>query len=223
MSTSGAGVYGSSSSNYGIHANAPANHGVYASALYYGVYGQTTASSYGGVLGYSQNGSYYGISGYANYYSFYGNGNASITNGTWGTSDIRFKEIVDDNPFAIGGPYDRSALDIVSSIPVRAYRLKGPMADTSINGLDQFGWIAQEVEAVLPLAVTETPIPPNDIKTRAWIAGVPVPEKDSAEEEALVARDDLRYKSLNKDYLIAALWGAVQELKAEIDILKGGA
>lgn len=231
-SSTGVGVFGQSASNYGVYGLSTNsnggyfvstnNHGIIVNGLYYAVYAQTTASSYGGVLGYSQNGSYYGISGYANYYSFYGNGNASITNGTWGTSDIRFKEIVDDNPFAIGGPYDRSALDIISSIPVRAYRLKGPMADTSINGLDQFGWIAQEVEAVLPLAVTETPIPPNDIKTRAWIAGVPVPEKDSAEEEALVARDDLRYKSLNKDYLIAALWGAVQELKAEIDILKGG-
>jgi hypothetical protein len=182
------------------------------------------SANIGAIIGFCNATTYYGINGYmsgANAYSFYGNGPAFLVTGTWGTSDARFKEISDDNPFGPGGPYDKPACDIVEAIPVRAYKFLGPMADASINGVDQFGFIAQEVEPVLPLAVTEVIPPRHDMAMRAWLAGVAEPEADSLAAAALEARTDLSFKGLNKDYLIATLWGAVQELTARVKALEG--
>jgi hypothetical protein len=156
-------------------------------------------------------------------YSFYGNIGALLAAGAWGTSDARFKQVHEHNPFAKEGFLTTPALDVVEAIPVRGYTLLGPMAGPMVNpnGDEQFGFIAQEVEAVLPVAVHDAVPPKTDMEWRAWLAGVPVPEAKSKEADALGERDDITFKAMNSDYLIATLWQAVQELSARVKQLEG--
>jgi hypothetical protein len=215
VASSGLSVHATSSGNIAVYAVTTAN----AAAVYgessqnYGVDGRTTNASAGGVIGFAANTAIYGICGYANTYSFYGSTTAFLASGSWATSDERFKDVQEHSPFT------KPALDIVRALPVLAFRIKGPWAATSVNGVDQFGWIAQQVEKEIPIAVSDLPVPPNDLAQRAFLKGVSVPEAGTAEADALAA-EQMTFKGLNEKYLVATLWAAVQELSAKVEQLE---
>lgn len=215
VATSGVGVHATSNGSiavYGVNTggNAAGVYGV--SVANYGVDGRTGNFSSGGVIGFSSLTSVYGILGYGNY-SIYGSTSAILATGAWLVSDVRFKQVKDESPFT------KPALDIVNALPIRAYRLMGPLAAGSLNGPDQFGWIAQEVEQEIPVAVSEIIIPPGDLAQRAFLKGVDTPEPGTPEAAAL-AEGDVTFKGLNEKYLVATLWAAVQELSAKVERLE---
>jgi hypothetical protein len=111
---------------------------------------------------------------------------------SWATSsDARLKEEIE--------PADvRRCLEVVESIPLKHYRWKASLsARQSDNGLldnSQLGWIAQDVETVLPKSVS----------CRA--------------REGL---DDCR--DLNSDQIISNMWGALQCLVSDVEELLAGA
>lgn len=101
---------------------------------------------------------------------------------TWTTSsDARLKQAIQ--------PADVSAcLQVVESVPLRHYRwLDEVYTGDQVNDRSQLGWIAQEVQPVLPGSVTTAPVHLNK-----------VPGEDCLQ--------------LNTDQLIASMYGALQRL-----------
>lgn len=150
-SSSGIGVQGYSATGAAGHfISGGANYGGYGqSAGSYGFYGRTLSSSYGGVLGYNHDASIYGILGHATVYSLYGNGQVyaggNITSAGsmyavayYHTSDAALKHNVETYT---GG---------LATIE----RLRGVRFDWRKSGKPSVGVIAQEVEKVLPSAVS---------------------------------------------------------------------
>jgi hypothetical protein len=154
-----------------------------------------------GLIGRTAVANIYGISGYYTdtglSYSFYGNNSAYLASGVWATSDGRFKDVT--------GDFDRGqALAAVNAIPVKAYRAKSPAAQMYIYGQGGpalfHGWLAQDVERIIPVAVRDVAVPKDD---RAVVKG------DSV-------------KAINDRYMLAMLWAAVQQLSVEVSELKAG-
>jgi len=150
------------------------------------------SNGYGGVIGLSYNTNVYGICGYYNtgasgtQFAFYGNGNAFIS-GTWQTSDARAKSNVTDLD-----PAD--ALAKVRALNVRSYNKLG------MDRLER-GWLAQDIETLIPEAVMDVTIPAHDDETRAQIGGDTI-------------------KATNNTTLLATLWAAVQHQAALIETLQ---
>ena len=162
----------------------------------------------------STNTTYYGITGFYSgaYYSFYGNIGAYITSGVWAASDARLKTVT--------GNYDSAAaLAAVNALLVKEYAPSSPAAREMLNsradGDDiKYGWIAQEVEQVLPIAVRDIEVPAVDRVQRAALRRVPVPELDSVEAKSL-GEENVIIKAINDRYMLATLWSAVQQLSAD--------
>jgi len=148
-------------------------------------------SGAGGTIGYCSNPAYYGITGYQTVagvaYSFYGNGNA-YNSSAWTTSDGRLK-----SNLAALDPVD--ALSKVRAINVLSYTKQGA-AKT------ERGWLAQDVEALIPEAVLDVEIPQGDTETRAALGG------------------GNTVKATNDRTMLATLWAAVQQQAAIIEALQ---
>jgi hypothetical protein len=171
------------------------------------------------IIGFLGNTSYYGIVGYSTNpgYSFYGNVGAYLAGGSWATSDKQFK--------VVSGTLDgNDALDTVLAIPVVAYTPKSPAARLAL-GLtendpeERFGFLAQDIEPLIPIAIHEVTPPAHDLTLRALLAGVDVPEEDTEEAIAL-GEQPLTFKAMNDKYLLATLWSAVQTLTARVQELE---
>jgi hypothetical protein len=136
-------IYGSSTSAYGVYGEANGN---------YGVYGRSMAYGFGGVLGYDHTLSYYGIvglNGASGAWAFYRAGSAYVS-GTYQGSDRRLKNQI--TPLT-------SALNLVNQLqPVSFEWKKNSEQHNSIQGKD-YGFIAQDVEKILPEVVREISSP----------------------------------------------------------------
>jgi len=106
---------------------------------------------------------------------------------TWTvSSDERVKEDIEDADIDI-------CYDNVKNLKLKYFKWKDEFIDDhSIEDRHKLGWIAQEVETVLPKAVTTTN---ND--------------KDEIED----------FKSLNSDQIIACMYGAIQKLIEKVESL----
>jgi hypothetical protein len=181
------------------------------------------------IVGFTQTTTLYGLVGHQNaaatWYSFYGNVGAFLAAGVWAVSDGRLKEVSRNvDPSA--------ALAAVNAIAVKNFTLKTPAARAMFHHGNReineplYGWIAQEIEPLIPIAVTDVRPPDHDIGIRAAIKGVQEPEPDSDEAKALGA-EDITLKTINDRYMLTTLWAAVQQLsmqndalRAELDVIK---
>jgi hypothetical protein len=132
-------------------------------------------------------------------YSFWGNNSAFLAAGTWATSDGNLK--------AVTGNLDPAqALTAVNAIAVKQYRGISPEAYEFLYGIEGdealYGWIAQEVEQILPIAVRDVLLPKDDARSREAVGG------DSV-------------KAINDRYMLTMLWAAVQALSARVAELEG--
>jgi hypothetical protein len=191
---------------------------------------RSSATNFSAVIGWAQATTHYGSCGKdaaGTKYSFYGSTGAFIAAGTWATSDGRLKSVSREvDPIA--------ALAAVNALTVKEFTPASPAARSSFFGTEDvvsdtlYGWNAQEVELVIPIAVRDIPLSPDDRVLRSALKSVPMPELDSKEAEALGA-EDLSIKAINDRYMLTTLWTAVQrlsvqndELRAEVDLLKTG-
>jgi hypothetical protein len=104
---------------------------------------------------------------------------------TWTvSSDERVKEDVEDADIDL-------CYDNVKNLKLKYFKWKDDFIDShTIEDKHKLGWIAQEVETVLPKAVT------------------------TAKNETLVIDD---FKSLNSDQIIACMYGAIQKLIEKVE------
>jgi hypothetical protein len=123
-----------------------------------------------------------GVSGVANVLYIYGNGNVQNTNNSYGgISDVKLKEnIVDASP----------KLADLMQVKVRNYNLIG-------STTKQIGVVAQELEAIFPAMVDESP--------------------DRDEDNNVL---ETTTKSVKYSVFVPMLIKAIQELKAEFDAYK---
>ncbi|MGE0512883.1 MAG: tail fiber domain-containing protein [Hyphomicrobiaceae bacterium] len=147
----GATVYGyNTGANYGMRAYSAASHALYAEAATngYGLYGRAgSTTGYAGVMGYSNGSTYYGTLGGNNGYGIYCYGNYCGGNVAWSpASDARLKEHVS----TLG---DAQGLDLIAKLRPVTFHWKDSNLDKA-RGL-QYGFIAQEVEKVIPEVVVK--------------------------------------------------------------------
>lgn len=160
-------------------------------------------SAYAAVLGYTADTNYYGmlgryVSGVAAY-SFYGIGTA-FNSTAWTVSDARAKENIEHCDCATAHAH-------VKAIRVHSYQKKTLSDD--IPAQAEIGWLAQDIEALIPQAVFDHPIPEIDTGTRA-----------------MVGSDTI--KGTNDRTMLATLWAAfqhqaelVEALQAKVAALEG--
>ena len=174
--------------------NYPVSGGYNIQSMGYGAIGS------GAIIGYTNGSTAYGIVGYWNgasqWFSFFGNSGAFLSSGSWSTSDGRLKNVSMD--------VDRkAALGIVNQIAIREFKPKGKVARAMFNNGDEYndrtlhGWIAQDVERLLPTAVVDVYIPEHDKETRDAVGGASL-------------------KAINDRYMLTTLWAAVQALSARV-------
>jgi hypothetical protein len=215
----------SAANNFDAGTSQPTFHGVL-----------STGSNEGAALfGFATGGTMFGavgayLSGTA--YSFYGNTGAFLSAGTWATSDGTLKDVT-------GAVDPAKALAAVNSLPVREYTPKSAQAGRTLYGEDApetlYGWIAQDVEKILPIAVRDVGVPGDDFATRAMLRDCAAPAKaenpaDRTPEEKSFREAPVSIKAINDRYMLTTLWAAVQQLSAqnekllvELDRLKAGA
>jgi len=156
-----------------------------------------TATGVGGFTAFAgicQNAVNYGYVGFNSAgvnYSFYGNGNAFNTV-AWTISDGRMKSDI-----AACDPAD--ALAKVKAITVCSYRKQGAIKRDGIA--DEIGWLAQDIETVIPEAVYDHAIPESDEAMRTLIGSDTV-------------------KATNDRTMLATLWAAVQHQASIIEALQ---
>lgn len=180
---------------------------------------QRSAATTAAFIGWAPNTTQYGVVGYLSggvYYSFYGSTTAILASGSWTTSDARFKD-VQTHRGAIP-----EALPAVMQIPVKHFSWTKELAlgRDMVGGDTAFGWLAQDVEPVIPQAVHDVVPPKHELEMRAFLAGVPQPEEGTPEAEELGEREDITFKAMNDHYMLVTLWQAVQELTARVQELE---
>lgn len=156
------------------------------------IYGWTNNESDGAVKGYNNYASAWGALGYANY-GVYCNG--TICGGTqaWtNSSDARLKTAIHDLPADKG-------LDTILKLRPVSFHWKDAKQDATLG--ERLGFIAQEVEIVLPQMVTR--------------GGTTTLELADGERETVK-----QVKSLSYAEFVVPLVKAVQELKADNDNLR---
>ncbi|QIG93794.1 MULTISPECIES: collagen-like protein [unclassified Bradyrhizobium] len=189
---------------------------------------RASGPGFAGVVGWANGTSLYGMSGEnlsGTTYSFYGNTGAFLAAGAWQTSDARVKSVTRQTDPA-------AALAIVNALPVNEFTPANPAAREMFFGRGDvanetlYGWTAQDVELLVPIAVRDIGIPAVDRVMRAALKHIDIPELDSKEAEAL-GEEEMSIKAINDRYMLTTLWSAVQrlstqndELRAEIDALK---
>jgi hypothetical protein len=172
------------------------NHGIYSESTGtgYGLYGRAYNNSYGGVIGFDAANGTYGILGFQGY-GLATNGSINIA-GTIYTSDARLKE----NIVTL-----KNALNTICQLNPVSFDWKKNSA-TGISNDNKpkpdYGMIAQEVEKILPIIVTEATIPSKPKESNC---------PDSIEDE-LGSKKGIDYSRL-----IPFLTAAIQELNAKVD------
>ena len=193
---------GAGPSFYGVTAGA--HYGIYAEGGNYGVYGKTTAAGLGGVLAYSQDNSVYGILGHNNTYALWGVGIA-IANSHTVHSDERLKNIQSRISTSDG------ILAKINQLKPTYFKWK-PESDQGQTVTDeQVGFIAQEMELILPHLVNDNEVPQMDALPTDEDAEV-IPKREKTLNEVLGST-----KSIEYDKLVCYLVTAVQELSAKND------
>lgn len=194
------------------------------------IFGRGEVIAYPGVYGASINSNGYGKVGiYDNsaYWCFTGTPSAIITGGTWQTSDARLKTVTRNVDSA-------DALAAVNAIAVKEFKPANEAAAFIIyGGADdpvqetRYGWLAQDIEPIIPIAVRTIVADRDDRHLRAALARRKVPKADTEEAVAL-GEENITVKIMNDHYMLSTLWAAVQqlsqqndELRAEINALKG--
>jgi hypothetical protein len=178
----------------GIGTNAPpSGYDVYVTTQFAtGLYATTSATSGNGVIGEADNGGVpYGIWGVCSNTSLgeagYFQGNLTYTGTLSGPSDVRLKENI--NPLT-------NALSIVNQLAPRSYNFKAEYSYMNLAKGKQFGFIAQDVEKVLPELV--------------------VTNYDKSKDP----QNPFTYKAVNYIGFIPVLTAAMQELSQKNDALQ---
>ena len=130
----------------------------------------------------------------SNQWAVYADGDAYTTgSGLWQTSDARLKTNIEKV---------NNALDIVQQLEAKSYEFRhdGKFANTTLSKGTNYGFLAQELEKVLPEAVGESKIIFHD--------------KDKSKETSET------YKSVNYIALIPILTQAIKEQQEQINDLK---
>jgi hypothetical protein len=178
----------------GIFATAVNNHGIYAEATGtgYGIYGRAYNASYGGAIGFDSANTTYGILGYAGY-GLYTNASINV-NGTVYTSDRRLKE--NDQNIT-------NALSQVMQLRAVSFDWKADSSRGLQKGgvVSDYGFIAQEVETIMPNLVYSTTTPARPAEMTSQI---------SLEEELG------EYKGIDYSRFVPFLTAAIQEQQALI-------
>ncbi|UGY13727.1 hypothetical protein HAP48_0034920 [Bradyrhizobium septentrionale] len=202
--------------------------GVTGATQNYGADIRCSGAGFAGVVGWAVGTSLYGMSGEnlsGTTYSFYGNTGAFLAAGAWQTSDARVKAITRQvDPAA--------ALAAVNALAVNEFTPANPAAREMFFGRNVvadetlYGWNAQDVEMVIPVAVRDIGIPAVDRVTRSALRHIDIPELNSEEAVAL-GEEVMSIKAINDRYMLTTLWSAVQrlstqndELRAELEALK---
>lgn len=116
----------------------------------------------------------------------------SISTGGWVNSDVKYKSQISDCDC-------HDSYDIVKAIKVRSYHKQN--LNLSREGPNERGFLAHEIEAIIPEAVMDVPIPKGDAE------GHPVESTESM-------------KVVNDRTLLATLWAAVQHQAEMIEALQ---
>jgi trimeric autotransporter adhesin len=208
--TSNYGVYGSSTvvettgyntGVYGYAEGRPENYAVD------GTSSSTIGDSYGTTgWAYGTN-TNYGIYGYAasgaTNYAGYFNGDVHITGVLTNPSDRKLKSDVKGMT---------SALSLIGALkPVTYYYNKEMVAKLNLDSKLQYGFVAQEIEAILPQLVKNEKSPVYEITTTTNEIGSVISTKTIVE--------NVEYKAVNYIGLIPVLTKAIQEQQEQIDAL----
>jgi uncharacterized coiled-coil protein SlyX len=209
------GIYSSSSGTAGVRK------GVYGTANntagdayggeFVGAAGGSGKTAYG-VIGYgdhSEEGLSYGV--FANHdgadtgYSLYINGQGFATSGGVLASDERFKKDIKEV---------KGALDIIKELQPKTYNFRqdGEFAKLNFDDKLQYGFIAQELEEVLPNAVHDVDVVFTDPERQAALSN---PEnKGKGLENNTYTKE---YKGVNYTALIPVLTQGIKELSATVE------
>ncbi len=165
---------------YGVYGEAPGN---------YGVVGKTLSASYGGVLGYTADATKYGILGHANAYSFYGSGTLYNSGSAYATSflylsDKRLKNHI---------KHLKDGLSKILALSPVSFTWRHE-AEGGRAGKEDIGFIAQEVEEVLPVAVTTDSV--THLKAVDYPKLVPLLVKAVQEQQAQIETLEVRVREL---------------------------
>jgi len=197
-STDGAGaaVYGTCAvANYGLYGNSGGN---------YAIYGKTDSAGHGGVLAYAQNMTTYGILAHANAYALWGIGIA-IANSHTVHSDERLKDIQSRISTSDG------ILAKINQLKPTYFKWKPESDQGQSETNEQVGFIAQEMELILPHLVNDNEVPQMDALPTEDGAEV-IPKREKTLNEVLGSTKSIEYEKL-----VCYLVTAVQELSAKND------
>jgi hypothetical protein len=146
-------------------------------------------------------------------YAVYANGEQFSTTGTlWVTSDERLKQNIEDIP---------NALSLIHGLRPSHYEYREEFraVGVAVPVAGQYGFIAQELETVLPSLVREVELPFSVPPLEPVAMQETVQNaQDSAFEKTQQSEDPMRYKAIQILGLIPLLTKAVQELDAKVDI-----
>lgn len=191
-----------------------------------GVQSTAGGANAAGIFGYAPGSTVFGGLGYNvsnNNWSVYGSASAFLGSGTWQTSDARLKNVV-------GELTPNEALQHVMAVPVKRYTHNPLMAGVQDAGEEHIGWLADDVETVIPIAITQVGVPGEDILMRAALRGetqVPSQPEDPIERQAAARRrsveEPVDVKALNLYPMVAELWAAVQGLSQQVQALQAAA
>jgi hypothetical protein len=133
--------------------------------------------------------------GTLNSWALYANGKSFTPGAVWSASDARLKTNITNI---------ESALGIVGQLQAKTYEFRrdGGYRNTGLPSGKQIGFLAQDVEKVLPELVTDAPL---------FI-------HDNADGRTAPRAEQI--KAINYDGLIPVLTQAINELKGEVDALR---
>jgi hypothetical protein len=250
-STSGIGVGGTSGSSYGVYGNSSTYPGVWGnSSSHYGVQAQSSSTYAAGAFGvsgiYAQGGTGYGVYGRSssNYGGYFYSVSSYGLRAATGRADKNWAGVFDGNVYTFG-VYQTSdknlkkniedvsdALSIINQLKPRSYEFRndGKITSMHLPRGKHYGFIAQDIEEVLPNLVNEVdaaiPDPANTkhlpLPTAAPLldANAPAGHITQAETKQTGAQqsaeaEKLNIKSINYIELIPILTKGMQELSKE--------
>lgn len=206
------GVYGSGYT-YGVYGSASGNYGVYGSG-FYGVYGYTP-NGYGGTfISDAGHGLYAKTSSTAsNIYAAIFQGN-TYCYGTYNTSDERVKKNVADF---------KNGMDLINQLKPKSYDFRddGSYAKLDLPKGNHYGFLAQDVEKLLPGLVREAPLELENAPVTAINGNGKDTSAAAAAKGQLVKRPEtMNVKAINYTELIPVIIKGMQEMDAENKSLK---
>lgn len=117
----------------------------------YGVYGYASNSNYNSGISIGLYGEADNYSSMLDEYALYANGRSYTIGSVWAPSDVRLKSDIHDLS---------NAIEIVRKLSAKTYEYKhdGKFANTHLPRGKNYGYLAQDLEKVVPEAVSEAPI-----------------------------------------------------------------